>query len=82
MGYADVEGNTWLVDISGETYTLNIGEMDFFRRAMGGENSISNTFVDPERENSYVNYYGSPMRNRDGEITGVLMCRTFGRCAP
>ena len=72
MGYADVEGNTWLVDISGETYTLNIGEMDFFRRAMGGENSISNTFVDPERENSYVNYYGSPMRNRDGEITGVL----------
>ena len=72
MGYADTEGNAWLVDISGDTYTLNIGEMDFFRRAMEGEISISNTFVDPTQEDAYVNYYGSPLRNRDGEIVGVL----------
>lgn len=72
MGYADVRGDAALVDLDGSVYETNLRGMDFFRQALEGEMSISNTFQDTQKEGAYINYYGAPIKNREGRVKGVL----------
>lgn len=72
MGYGDIQGKVKLVDLDGFVHESYLMNMDFFQQALAGNVSISNTFPDTEMENGYINFYGVPLRNRQGEVTGVL----------
>lgn len=72
MGFADLEGNAWLVDIDGGVYERNLKSMDFFRSALGGVSTISDIYEDELQEGHFVNYYGVEIEDREGETIGVL----------
>lgn len=72
MGYAGLDGEVSLVDLNGEVYRYDIGHMGFFQQAAGGEKSVSDIFLDQYQDELYVNYYGVPLRDEQGNIHGVL----------
>lgn len=72
MGYADVNGDTWMVDMDGNVERVNLGGMKFFEQALQGEKSISDTFIDPKRDGKYVHYFGVRIVDAGGNVSGVL----------
>lgn len=73
MGIASTTGKLELMELGGKYYSgIDVSEQGFFKRAMLGKDTISNTTEDPFNAGSYINYYSVPIKNRQGQIIGVL----------
>lgn len=73
MGIATPEGQLDLVELGGQKhFGLDVSDEVFFQKAMRGEDAISATRQDPLAEGNYINCYGVPLRDGEGEVVGVL----------
>lgn len=72
MGFVELSGEGWLVDLDGVVHQVNLGDKEFFKDAAEGECAISDILMDELTENKYVNYYGVNISNRSGETIGIL----------
>ncbi|MGI6069717.1 MAG: bifunctional diguanylate cyclase/phosphodiesterase [Blautia sp.] len=72
MGVANPDGKAWFVDIDGRVYDRDLSELEFFQKALRGEDNISDIVVEESVEGGYINYYGVDIKNAVGETVGVL----------
>lgn len=72
MGFAELDGDAWLVDINGEVYQRNLKDMEFFREAVEGRSYISDIYPDDMGDDHYINYYGVGIKDSEGRVMGVL----------
>lgn len=72
MGVANLSGELLLFAINGDTYQLNVAEEPFFLQALLGEETVSGTRLDSQREGVYINYFAVPVWNEE-EVSGVLV---------
>lgn len=71
MGILEPHGKTDLIDVDGNIYrNVDLSQEDFFKRALAGAFSVSDTKKDPFSD-GYINYYGVPIK-KDKQIIGVL----------
>lgn len=72
MGYTDVSGRGYMIDAKGAVQEINLESMDFFKQAVEGGRSISNTFGDAYRNDKYVNYFAVRLEDATGKAEGII----------
>ncbi|QEK17583.1 putative signaling protein [[Clostridium] hylemonae DSM 15053] len=75
MGYITADGTGYFIDTDGtEHYDVNVGNESFVRKALTGEDSVSDTMTD-RFSDAKINCYSVPVY-QDGAVIGALTATT------
>lgn len=81
MGFVDVNGIGYFMDINGEEYRgIDVSDEEFVQKALAGTPSVSDLLKD-KFEDMYINCYGVPLYHDNkiiGALTATNKAETFG----